>query len=53
MKRAEDPVALARKLLAALGETAAANEDEPAIDEEALRELARRDAEKMRRARNR
>jgi hypothetical protein len=52
--RTKDPVALARELLQALGqEPAPANDDEPAIDVEALRARARRAAERMRRARNR
>jgi hypothetical protein len=50
-----DPVALARQLLAALGQstTEPANDAEPEIDEQAIRERARRTAERMRRARNR
>ena len=55
MKRSSpaDPVALAQELLRALGQPdAAANDDAPPIDEDAIRERARRTAERMRRARN-
>jgi hypothetical protein len=47
-----DAIALAKKILDAANESAEpANDD--VIDEEAIRELARRDAEQMKRARNR
>jgi hypothetical protein len=46
-----DAVELARQLLEALKPEPAANDDEPAIDEEAIIERARRTAERMRRAR--
>lgn len=51
--RKPDPATLLRQLAEALGQAAPepANEDEPAIDEDALRELAKRDAEEMKRAR--
>lgn len=52
--RTADPVALAHELLRALGQQPSpANDDEPPIDEDAIRERARRDAEEMRRARSR
>lgn len=45
---------LAQELLRlAHADDAPANDDEPTIDEEAIRELARKDAEEMRRARKR
>ena len=48
-----DPAALLRQALAALGEPAEpANEDEPVIDEEALRARARASADRMKRARS-
>lgn len=50
-RRAKDPAALLRQALAALGQPEAANDDEPPIDREAIRERARRAAERMRRAR--
>lgn len=53
MKRQQDPVALAQQLLRALGQsTEPSNEDEPAVDEAALRERARRKAELMRKSRH-
>lgn len=51
-KRHQDPVTLARQLLEALAKAdTAANDDEPVIDEAAIRARARADAERMRRAR--
>lgn len=52
---AKDPVTLARELLAALGQPSvdAANDEARPIDENALRERARRAADRMRKARNR
>lgn len=54
-RRTADPIDLARQLLQALGQPAPgpANDDAPPIDEAALRERARRAAERMRRARAR
>lgn len=48
-----DAVALAKKLLESLDQGEPSNDDEPVIDEDALRERARKAAERMRRARNR
>lgn len=55
MTRAQQAAELAKQLAALLGqsEPTPANDDEPAIDEEAIRALARADAEQMRRARRR
>lgn len=51
---APNAVELARQLLAALNTDPPANDGEPTPDEiEQLRELARQDAEEMRRARRR
>ena len=50
MTRTTDPIDLARQLLRAL-QPAPANDDAPEIDEDALRERARRTAERMRRSR--
>lgn len=54
LKPDNDPIALARQLLRALGQSdaQAANDDEAPIDEEAIRERARRKAEQMRKARH-
>ena len=54
MKRAKpDAAALARQLAQLLaGEPDAANDDEPVIDEDLIRERVRRSAERMRRERN-
>lgn len=49
----KDPVALARELLRSLGQDVPANDAESVVDEESIRELARQDAEEMRRARKR
>lgn len=54
MTKRNDPVALAKQLLEALAKSnEAANDDEPVIDEEAIRAKARADAERMRKARAR
>lgn len=52
-RKAKSPVELARELLASLGQAAEApaNDEEPAIDEAAIRERARAAADRMRRAR--
>lgn len=49
----QDAAALLRQALAALGQSDKPDAANDEIDEEAIRELARRDAEEMRRARNR
>jgi hypothetical protein len=51
MSSKQDVAALARKLAELLNTEQAANDDEPEIDEDALRERARAAAERMRRAR--
>jgi len=52
MKAKPDAADLLRQALAALGQPAEpANEDEPVIDEEALRARARASADRMKRAR--
>lgn len=54
MTAAQKAAELAKQLAALLGQTdAPANDEEPAIDEEAIRAMAKRDAELMRRARRR
>lgn len=51
-RRKQDASELLRRALELMGEPAPANDSEPVIDREAIRERARRTAEWMRKARN-
>lgn len=54
MTRAKDPVAIARKLLEALGQAPeVANDDGRQVDDETIRQWARDAAERARRVRKR
>lgn len=52
-RRAKDPVAIARQLLAALGDPAPTNENGRMVDDATIEEWATKAADRMRRARKR